>query len=299
MTALIDAYKTELATINALATSTVETYTACVTAFCCFATHTLKVDPILVKGWHLLQWIAHLKGTGIGNSHLGHHHFALKSFFAFVRKTGHIETNPAEALPIQLPRRRERTQPVPTDDARALLESFDQSTWRGLRNYSMVSLLWALGLRTSELTGLKVRDFEAHHGTKIGLMRIRGKNKKQRALFVVDRLFDTMARYLAHPQSPHRPFAPLFPAEHYSAISNGRVQRLIKDQSRRIGIPPVTPRMLRHSFATEMYRQQVPLPAIQAMMGHDSRAETSVYVHVSDQLTAQVLDAVSITRRWL
>jgi integrase/recombinase XerD len=298
MTALIDGYQMELEKVNAFASSTVETYTACVTAFCGFAKNTLKLDPILAKGWHLLQWIAHLKATGIGNSHLGHHHFALKSFFAFVQKTGRIETNPAEALPLQLDRRRERTPPVATNDARKLLDSFDRSTWRGLRNYAMVSLLWALGLRTNELTGLKVRDFEPHHGKHIGLLRIRGKNKKQRALFVVALLFDTLARYLAHPQSPHKPFEPLFPAEHYSAISNDRLQRLVKDQSRRIGIPPVTPRMLRHSFATEMYRQQVPLSAIQAMMGHDSVADTSVYVHVSDQLAARVLDAVSITRRW-
>jgi site-specific recombinase XerD len=297
MTALIDGYQMELEKINAFARSTVETYTACVTTFCGFARNTLNIDPIRVKGWHLLKWIQHLKATGIGNSHLGHHHYALKSFFAFVQKTGHIVTNPAEALPLQLHRRRERTQPVSAEDAQKLLDSFDQSTWRGLRNYTMVSLLWALGLRTSELTGLKVRDFETNHGQRIGLLRIRGKNKKQRALFVVARLYDTLARYLAQGQSPSKRFAPLFPANDYKAISNNRLQRIVKDHARKLGIL-VTPRMLRHAFATEMYQQHVPLSAIQAMMGHDSIADISVYVHVSDQFAAQVLDAVSVTRRW-
>ena len=161
----------------------------------------------------------------------------------------------------------------------------------------MVSVLWALGLRTSELTGLNVKDFEPAHGKRTGLLRIRGKNKKQRALFVVDRLFDQLVGYLAHPQSPRKKLAPMFPADtKKTAISNSRLQRIVKDQARKAGVcTEVTPRVLRHSFATEMYHNKVPLTA---MLGHDSIAETAVYVHVSDQLIKQVLDAVSVYRRW-
>ena len=84
-----------------------------------------------------------------------------------------------------------------------------------------------------------------------------------------------------------------------TALSNSRVQRLVKDQAKMAGIESeVTPRVLRHSFATEMYHSKVPLDAICAMMGHDSIADTAVYVHVSDQLIKQALDAVSISRRW-
>ena len=82
-------------------------------------------------------------------------------------------------------------------------------------------LFWALGLRTSELTGLKVRSFETGHGKRIGLLRVRGKNKKQRALFVVDRLFDELIRYLSHPKAPNKKYAPLFMADtKTTAISN-------------------------------------------------------------------------------
>jgi integrase/recombinase XerD len=181
-----------------------------------------------------------------------------------------------------------------------LLASFDRNSWTGLRDYTMVSVLWALGLRTSELTGLNVKDFEPAHGKRTGLLRILGKNKKQRALFVVDRLFDQLVGYLAHPQSPRKKLAPMFPADtKKTAISNSRLQRIVRDQARKAGISTeVTPRVLRHSFATEMYHKKVPLTAICAMMGHDSIAETAVYVHVSDQLIKQVLDAVSVYRRW-
>jgi site-specific recombinase XerD len=299
MLALIDQYRKELAKINAFSTSTLDIYTASVKAFCQFARAELKIDPIQAKGSQLLKWIMYLKNTGIGHSRLENHHYALKSFFTFVQKTGANTSNPAAALPLLIKRRRQSTQPISTHEAFKLLDSFDQSTWHGLRDFTMVSLLWALGLRTSELTGLKVRDFETGHGKRIGLLRIRGKNKKQRALFVVDHLFNQLTRYLAHRQSPHKKLAPLFPAQVDTAISNNRVQRIVKDQARKTGITPeVTPRVLRHSFATEMYHNNVPLSAIQDMMGHDSKADTAVYIHVSDKLKQLALDSILISRRF-
>ena len=162
----------------------------------------------------------------------------------------------------------------------------------------MVAVLWTLGLRTSELTRLKVKSVETGHGKKIGLLRIRGKNKKQRALFVVDRLYDVLTRYIAHPQSPEKKNAALFPAQPNTAISNNRLQNIIKEHAQKAGIKSrVTPRAFRHAFATEMYHQNVPLNAIRDMMGHDSIAETSIYVHVSDKLKQLALDNIRISGR--
>jgi site-specific recombinase XerD len=93
--------------------------------------------------------------------------------------------------------------------------------------------------------------------------------------------------------------APLLPANPDKAISNDRVQRIVKEQARIARITAnVTPRVLRHSFATEMYHQNVPLSAIQAMMGHDSIADTSIYIHVSDRLKQLALDSILISRRF-
>jgi len=299
MIALIDLYRKELLKVNGFAASTVDTYTISIKAFCSFAKNELKTDPVKVNGPQLLQWILYLKHTGIGNSRMENHHYALKSFYTFLQKTGDNPSNPAEALPLLIKRRRQRTKPISTQDAFKLLDSFDQSSWHGLRNHTMVSFLWALGLRTSELTGLKVRDFETGHGKRTGLLRVRGKNKKQRALFVVDRLFDELTRYLAHPKAPNKKRNPLFQADtKTTAISNSRVQRIVKDQAKMAGIiVGVTPRVLRHAFATEMYHHNVPLSAIQDMMGHDSVAETSVYIHVSEKLKQLALDSIFISRR--
>jgi len=269
MIALIDLYQKELLKVNGFSPFTVETYTLSINAFFRFAKNELKIDPVNVNGPQLLKWILYLKNTGIGYSRIENHHYALKSFFAFLKKSGNIPSNPAQALPLLITRRRQITKPISTQNAFKLLNSFDQSIWHGMRNHTMVSLLWALGLRTSELTGLKVRSFETGHGKRTGLLRA---NKK---------------------------CAPLFQADtKTTAISNNRVQRIVKDQAKKAGIVAgVTPRVLRHSFATEMYHCGVPLSDIQAMMGHDSIADTSIYIHVSDKLKQLALDQILISRR--
>ncbi|MEA1947312.1 MAG: hypothetical protein U9N83_08430, partial [Thermodesulfobacteriota bacterium] len=105
-----------------------------------------------------------------------------EKLFCVLEKIREYPVESAEVLPLLITRRRQITKPISTQDAFKLLDSFDQSTWHGLRNYTMVAVLWALGLRTSELTGLKVRGFETGHGKRIGLLRVHGKNKKQLAL---------------------------------------------------------------------------------------------------------------------
>ncbi|GAH73432.1 unnamed protein product, partial [marine sediment metagenome] len=202
----------------------------------------------------------------------------------------------ADAIPIIRKKTSERNKPISKDIAFKLLRSIDQATWIGKRNYLIIAMLWALGLRLNELTSLKVSSFEPEHGHRIGLLRVKGKNRKQRALFVVDKLYDTLVEYLNDPQSPHKKNAPLFPVEKGTAISNDRVQRMIKEYCSKASIRErITPHVLRHSFATEMYHQNVPLSAIQSMLGHSSIAETSIYIHVSDQLQKQALEQISIS----
>lgn len=299
MIAFIDQYRKELLKVNGFSPSTVETYTINIRAFCIFAKDELKTDLTKISGKQLLGWLLYLKNTGIGHSRMASHHYALKSFFSFLKKAENNTINPAEALPLLIKRYRKRTKPISSNNAMTLLDTFDRKRWTGLRDYTMVSIFWALGLRTAELTGLKVRDFETGHGKRIGMLRVRGKNKKQRALFVVDRLFDTLVRYLAHPRSPRKKLAALFPADtRTTAISNSRVQRIVKEHGRKAGIAAgVTPRVLRHCFATEMYHQNVPLSAIQDMMGHDSIADTAIYIHVSDKLKELALDSIHIPAR--
>jgi site-specific recombinase XerD len=300
MIALIDDYRKELLQINTFAVDTVENYVSCIVSYCEYAKNSLEIVPVYSKGPHILKWMAHLREKGISNSRMQHHHSALKTFFALLCKLKIITKNPAEALPVIRKKRSNRNQPIPKRAGFKLLRSVDQSTWHGKRNFSVISMLWALGLRVSELTSLKVKSFEPDHDpeNRIGLLRVRGKNKKQRALFVVDKLYDVLTDYLNHSESPKKKNAPLFPIQSGTAISNDRVLKMIKEYSVKADIKErITPHVLRHCFATEMYHKGVPLSAIQAMLGHCTKAETAIYVHVSDQLQKQVLEQITIEGR--
>ncbi len=296
MIAIIDEYKKELTSVACFAEDTIENYVSCILSFIEYCRNHLKIEPVKCQGHHILGWITEIKKTGVSNSRLQHHRSALKTFYAFLCKINIIKKNPADAIPIIRKKRSERNKPISKDIAFKLLRSIDQATWIGKRNYLVIAMLWTLGLRLNELTSLKVSSFEPEHGHRIGLLRVKGKNRKQRALFVVDKLYDTLVEYLNDPQSPHKKNAPLFPVEKGTAISNDRVQRMIKEYCSKAGIRErITPHVLRHSFATEMYHQNFPLSAIQSMLGHSSVAETSIYIHVSDQLQKQALEQISIS----
>lgn len=128
MIALIDLYRKALLKVNGFAESTVETYTINIKAFCDFAKTALNTDPTKISGPLLLKWILYLKNTGIGYSRIESHHYALKSFFTFLKDARIIETNPAETLPLLITRRRQITKPISARDAFKLLDSFDKST---------------------------------------------------------------------------------------------------------------------------------------------------------------------------
>jgi site-specific recombinase XerD len=298
MIALIDEFKKELSDIAEFAPSTVENYVSCIAAFFDYTRNRHRIDPVFAKGKHILKWIGRIKNSGVSKSRMEHHRSALKLFFALMVKLGILARNPADRLPqIRRGRTSERNRPVAPAVVFKLLASIDRAGWTGCRDHLIIAMLWALGLRVSELTALRVKHFEPDHDpeNRIGLLRVRGKNKKQRALFVVDNLYDELLDHLEHLWSPAQINAPIFPIDAGTAISNDRVLKMIKERCRAAGITErITPHVLRHGFATDMYHAGVPLDAIRTMMGHDHKAETAVYIHVSDELQKQALEQIGL-----
>ena len=187
MKKLIKQYQKDRLGVAVFAQKTVETYSSSILRFCSFVGETFQIDPIDSRGKHLQDWLEVLRPT-VSRSRLRQHQYALKSFFVFLHKIGVISTNPAEALPQLKKKNSKKIVPISAQEGFLLLAAVDCSDWYGKRNHLMIAILWCLGLRVSELTGLQVKSFEPNHDSdkRIGLLRVRGKNKKQRALFVVD-----------------------------------------------------------------------------------------------------------------
>jgi site-specific recombinase XerD len=304
MNIFIEQFRKELIEIALYADDTVANYVSCIYKYVAFIKSQFKIDLIKSTPQHLKQWITHLKKTDVSQSRLNHHRSALKSFFTFLVKMNVISNNPAEGLFLIKKTKSKLNQPINKETAFKLLKAMDRSTWIGERNLMIISCLYALGLRRAELANLKIRDFDPNHDPehKIALLTVHGKGRKQRALFVVDKLYDNLVNYLNRPVSAthlnkkcNPKFRPIFPSRNGAILSGDHILKIVHQAAAKAGIKQrITPHVLRHSFATEMYLAKTPLNDIEDMMGHETQAETALYIHVPDELKQLALTTIII-----
>jgi site-specific recombinase XerD len=299
MNELIELYRRELACVACLKDDTVSLYVNSIYRYFKYAVDVQSIDPLKPRPGDLTGWLARLRQTGTGFSRLRNYQIALKSFFTFAGKMGIIKHNPAQNLMHIRKVKSTLNQPIPVESARTLLSSFDQSSWLGLRDFNIVSMLWAMGLRLSECLALKIEDFDPEYNRpeKIGTLLVHGKGRKQRTLFVVDKLYDSLIRYLDHPNSPEGKTDFMFPTNLHTGkpVSGDRVRRVIKQAALEAGlIERITPHVLRHTFATDMYTRGVPSDAISRIMGHNSLEETALYIHVPEAMKIEALKKIHI-----
>jgi site-specific recombinase XerD len=294
--ALLDRYQREMIDLNGFSDKTLQTYLSCLESFFEYAQKDLKIDPLRCGGEDMLKWMRQVKERSISDSRLGHHRCAVRSFYSFLMRMGVRADDPSEFIPQVRNIPRGTTQPASAKEVFQLLQAIDTTTYEGLRDHLMIALLWALGLRASELLSLRRGDWKLmDKARQTGLLYIHGKGKKQRALFVVDRLFEEFYNFLYHPQTPRGKSALLFPGKNRGKLHGSSLLRRLEKYKAMAGLSArMTPHVLRHSFATEMYEAGVPLSAIQDMLGHRSITETALYIHVSQERQKAALSLLTL-----
>lgn len=169
------------------------------------------------------------------------------------------------------------------EQCRVLLLAPDRATPRGLRDAAMLALMYAAGLRVSELVGLKLENLDFRQG----LVRVRGKGSKTRLVPVAQPALELVALYLDHAREkfvvdPSEPG--VFLTSRGRPMSRVNFWGLLKRYLAQAGLPPETsPHTLRHSFATHLLQGGADLRAIQEMLGHASLSTTEIYTHVSPE----------------
>jgi integrase/recombinase XerD len=215
---------------------------------------------------------------------------AVRGFYKFLRLTGEIHENPADDLHsprafVPLPRY------VSHEEVDALLAAPDVATPRGVRDRALLEVLYATGLRVSELVHLRLGDLHLEPG----YVQCVGKGSKERIVPLGDEAADWVRRYLAESRpalSKRRPSAWLF----VNARGGARLSRLgfwkvLKGYGRAAGIRShLSPHVLRHSFATHLLERGADLRAIQTMLGHADLSTTQIYTHVLEARLRQVYD---------
>ena len=214
----------------------------------------------------------------------------LRTFYNYLAAFGG-SSNPTACLPEFVCKKNYESDYLTVEEVFALLDTCDSKNPQGMRDYCIIAFLWSTGLRTSEFLALQWRDIDLEEGTV--LVR-KGKGRKQRRLFLNDRLRDDMVRYRKGILAGQR--HPVFCSMASSNRNTGEMNRyelaaLIGIAAGNAGIDrKVTPLMLRHTFATHMYEAGVPLRDLQEMMGHSHMTETSVYIHVTVNAAKKLLN---------
>lgn len=205
---------------------------------------------------------------------------ALRAFFRFAVGEGHLESNPAANL--SLPRRWDLLPKALTeaDIQRLLAEPGPDADPNELCDHAVTELAYASGLRLAELRGVRLEQLRLESG----FLMVIGKGNKERVTPVGRRAVRAIERYLdaARPKlvRPHSP-GTVFLNQRGRAFGATTLWLRIKRRAERAGLKPMTPHMLRHSFATHLLEGGADLRVIQEMLGHASLATTEVYTHVA------------------
>jgi integrase/recombinase XerD len=207
----------------------------------------------------------------------------VRGFYRFLTVHQHITDNPA--IDLQAPRAwKVLPKFLSPEDVERLLNAPDTQTARGLRDRAMIELLYATGLRVSELVTLRPQDLHLD----AGYLTTTGKGQKQRIVPVGDEANEWVRRYvsegrpalLGKRQSP-RLF--LNARGHGPGITRVGFWKILKGYGKTLGIArQISPHVLRHSFATHLLERGADLRAIQMMLGHADLSTTQIYTHILD-----------------
>jgi len=207
---------------------------------------------------------------------------SLRGFFGFLLVEKHIESDPTSM--VEHPKQgRVLPKALSVREVDALLDAsagFYRRNSLAARNHVMLHLLYATGLRVSELVKLPLISFNRHSGN----LRVFGKGNKERLVPVGEQARILLEEYLDHvrPQLLHGRTSPaLFITRQAKAMSRNRYWQILKDIALQAGIrKEISPHALRHSFATHLLENGADLRSVQLMLGHSDIATTQLYTHV-------------------
>ena len=235
----------------------------------------------------ILQYLVHLSDQGLGTSSRARHLVTIRGFYNFLVQEKHILKNHARI--VELPKRHVTLPDVlSVDDVRKLLEAPDPTSPSGARDAAMLELLYAAGLRVSELIHLKRMDVNLEGC----FLRVLGKGSKERIIpfgtYAKNRVDDYLET--ARPVLlKGRMSTYLFVARAGKPMTRQGFWKLLKKYAQKCGsLKRITPHTLRHSFATHLLEGGADLRTVQVMLGHVDISTTQIYTHVAQKHLKEV-----------
>jgi integrase/recombinase XerD len=237
----------------------------------------------------LRGFLDHLRGRKLSNRSIARQVTTLRGFFGFLQEEREISANPAELLAAP---KIGATLPKYLDHERVgqLIEAPDSAKATGLRDRAMLDLLYASGLRVSELIKLRVADLDEFQG----LIRVMGKGGKQRLVPVGKAALASIEEYRTQQREQllgNRVSPFLFITARGTAMTRQGFWKLLRGHGQRAGIfHSLSPHVLRHTFATHLLEGGADLRSVQSMLGHADIGTTQIYTHVMRSRLRQTVD---------
>jgi integrase/recombinase XerD len=277
---LVDQYVNYLLVEKGLAKATIESYSADLAKYMKFLkSHKIRVisdsDSALI-----LKYLLYLRKEGISIRSRGRHLVTLRGFYRFLVQEKVLSKDPARM--IDLPKSGLKLPDVlNVDEITTILNAPDANSFKGLRDAAMLELLYAAGLRVSELINVKLQDINL----EVGFVRALGKGSKERVVPIGSHAKQRISDYLSN----SRPFLLknhvshfLFVAQAGKPMTRQAFWKLLKKYGLQAGINrEITPHSFRHSFASHLLEGGADLRSVQMMLGHVDISTTQIYTHVA------------------
>jgi integrase/recombinase XerD len=285
---VIDTYLTYLRDVRRMSPNTVESYARDLASLAAFA-EKRGVGVEALDRRDLEAFVRSLMATGLSPRSVARSVACVRGFFRFVALDQKRDGSPADDL--RAPRAWAALPKfLDLADVDRLLATPDTTTPRGVRDKAMIEVLYATGMRVSELVGVRPEDLHLEEG----YLTCTGKGDKQRIVPLGQEAVTWLERYLssARPVLARRGSPWLFVnARDGAALSRVGFWKLLKAYGVKAGLTRgLSPHVLRHSFATHLLERGADLRAIQMMLGHADLSTTQIYTHVLEERLRAVYD---------
>ena len=283
MEQLLKEFEYYLTSEKMMSQNSVSSYINDCTNYVDFLVNKCEIDDMNdVTSDDIRMFLAYLKKKKMKPSSMNRYLCSIKSFHRFLHSDNIVKTNQAKEI---IAPKMEKKLPVvlSIDEVTKLLNKVEENkTPLGIRNQAMLELIYATGLRVSELCNLKITDlrFTSHQ------IRVMGKGSKERIIPVNDYALEKVRNYIVNARPNLLGFKKdqgfLFLNNHGEVITRVGFFKILKQLADEAGIEKnISPHTLRHSFATHLLESGVDIRLIQELLGHEDIATTQIYTHLS------------------
>ena len=254
-----------------------------------FASYFPNKELVAVTPSDVRLFLIHLRKIGLASSTVARCMSSVKSFYNYLFTEKLILENPTEIIESSRPWRK-LPYVISIDEVDALLAAPDIKTPTGLRDLAMLELLYATGLRVSELVSVQMSTIDL----KVGYLRSLGKGSKERVIPMGDEARIAIENYILNSRLKllnGKKSGDLFLTGRGVSMTRQSFWKILKQYVIKVGIlSNVSPHTLRHAFATHLLERGADLRSVQKMLGHSDISTTQIYTHVLQERIREIHD---------